>query len=1351
VLGVAVAVVAALLISFLTIDLGRIPGLKQAAEGYASRWIDRPLHIGKLEVRPARGEYVISDLVIDGLPGERPFFTAKTIYVSMSWRTVWQRQLAFDVRLYDWQMLIEKWSDPDRHNIPRLTGPPKDPNKPDTKGPFTFRTRSQAQRGTFIYEDHGTPWSVIAPNLSFDMAWSMFEKKYVGLAKFTKGTVRIQDFLPMSAEMTTRFALDGAEVTLPHIDLKTDGADTHVTGHLSFKRWPEQSYTLNSTIDFARMREIFFARETWKIGGQGHFAGVFNIYKDARGRNLSGDFTSDLATVDAFRFPNLHGSLVWLRDRFAVTHADADFCGGDTRFAYAIEPLGTPGGATQKFAADLERVDLRQLNQLFNLHGFELDGRARGRVAMAWPSGHLRQGVAGYGEVTAVPPDGVRLATATLATPLAFRGAAATSEFNPKQPLGPLPVGGDLAFRFDPEGVTFSESTVATPSTFVALKGRYDGKANFPFHVTSRDWQASDRLLAAIMTARGTPSDPVEVGGVGTFDGVMTETFDAPRVQGHFIADDMAAWKVVWGHGEGDVVIQDKYLDVTKGLMRRDSGTIRADGRFALGFPRADHGEEIRARISVRSWPLDDLRVAFNKNKEDWPIEGLIASSDLELHGLYGNDGLFGSGPMRLEHGKAWTEPFEVATGDLAFNGPTVDLTNMRIAKGTGALTGKGRVGWNKSYSFDAAGERIAVESLDFFKIERVPLTGVLSLNASGQGTFDAPYYRVHADAPDLSAGDQVIGHTRADITVENGTLTIDRLDAESNRLRAFSQGQVKLNDQYDTVFTARFEDASIDPYLKFITTNRKWSDFVHAVVFGEAKATGPLKDVARMQLEATINQGTLSLWDYELKNDGPIDFTIKDKKLAIGQFKLQGKDTKVALLGTMSMADSTADLRIVGDVNLAILDGPPDRTSSGNAKLDANIRGAFDSPVMSGTAEIKDGEFRYGILPRLTDITGTLTFDHNAINADGLRAKMGGGDVTFGGNVTLRLDEYRFDEYNLSATGQRMTVRYPEGFQSTVDATLSLTGPVRTPLLSGDIKVLKADYIKRIDPDVVALLGLAAAGGGAGAGEEFGLVQSPGQSLSYDINIHALPSTLRIDNKAGTHIEGGGDLHYSGPADRPSLIGMVDLNSGAVAWNGNRYVLRSGSIEFNNPNKIEPYFSAFAVTRPRAPGQTFEVSVSLAGTTSKLGLTLSADPWLSEYDIIRLLLGEAPGKEAAELRARNQSQELPSVMQSAAAQLLAAPISSRVGSAISALPGAPTVSISPVLADELNSATTARVTVGKQISSKAYIVYTRRLGIAGQNEFILLEYEESERLSWILSRNENQSFALEFRIRHVF
>jgi hypothetical protein len=65
----------------------------------------------------------------------------------------------------------------------------------------------------------------------------------------------------------------------------------------------------------------------------------------------------------------------------------------------------------------------------------------------------------------------------------------------------------------------------------------------------------------------------------------------------------------------------------------------------------------------------------------------------------------------------------------------------------------------------------------------------------------------------------------------------------------------------------------------------------------------------------------------------------------------------------------------------------------------------------------------------------------------------------------------------------------------------------------------------------------------------------------------------------------------------------------------------------------------------------------------------------------------------------------------------------------------------------------TARITLGKRISDRIYLTYSRTLSNTPtlQNEIILIEFDQNNQISWILSRNEDRSYALDFRIKHVF
>src|SRR5205085_712484 len=174
---------------------------------------------------------------------------------------------------------------------------------------------------------------------------------YHGEAVFTKGTVKIEDFVPMFASMKAQFVLDGPRVRLQEINLDTDGARTVTRGEVDFAHFPEMKFQVRSRVKFPRMREIFFRDERWQLMGDGDFNGTFHLYKG--GHDLAGTFASEMAGVDAYRFPNLYGSLHWTPTAFEVRDAGSKLYGGDAGFSYSIAPLGQKSTRpTARFAVD---------------------------------------------------------------------------------------------------------------------------------------------------------------------------------------------------------------------------------------------------------------------------------------------------------------------------------------------------------------------------------------------------------------------------------------------------------------------------------------------------------------------------------------------------------------------------------------------------------------------------------------------------------------------------------------------------------------------------------------------------------------------------------------------------------------------------------------------------------------------------------------------------------------------------------------------------------------------------------------------------------------------------------------
>ena len=210
-IGVAVAL-AVVLVSVITIDLG--PAVRLRAERAGSNWLDRPLHIGRLGIRLGLGQFVVEDLRIDGLnPGDEPSLVARHIEVGLTWGALLHREVLLDsIEMDEWRMVVESWEG-GRHSFPRFSGPPRPPRTGPAPVVTTLRA-VHAGRGEFVYRDHGTPWSVTAPNLDVVVTKG---GEYRGVARFDDGTISVRDYAPMRASLSTELPVSRADAApRPH-------------------------------------------------------------------------------------------------------------------------------------------------------------------------------------------------------------------------------------------------------------------------------------------------------------------------------------------------------------------------------------------------------------------------------------------------------------------------------------------------------------------------------------------------------------------------------------------------------------------------------------------------------------------------------------------------------------------------------------------------------------------------------------------------------------------------------------------------------------------------------------------------------------------------------------------------------------------------------------------------------------------------------------------------------------------------------------------------------------------------------------------------------------------------------
>jgi translocation and assembly module TamB len=946
------------------------------------------------------------------------------------------------------------------------------------------------------------------------------------------------------------------------------------------------------------------------------------------------------------------------------------------------------------------------------------------------------------------PPGNIATLTREMSAPQraeAERRGREWGEFSNHLPRAPVPLRAELDYTYGPEWIDIGPSRLATPETYVELEGRtaYGDRSRIDFHVTSADWQESDRTFAGVLTAFGLRTGVISVGGHGTFDGVMVESVRRPRIEGRFAGEQMRAFDVVWGSVAGRAVIQNSYTDVSDVVVGSGGAVMRVDGRFSLGFPRADGGEEINARIRLAGWPMTDLRHAFEL--DDYDVDGFF-TGEFHVFGPYLKP--LGFGQMTIARGVAYGESFETATAGVLLEGEGVRLDSLQIVKSSGRAIGAAWVGFDGTYSFNLDARGIPVDAVDMMRSTAVPtLSGRLDFVAGGSGTFERPRYDVRVTMSDFFVGDEGIGQVSGELNIIGEVLTL-KLEAASPRLAVSGAGRIEMTAGMNAELSFNVADTSLDPYVRAFSPGI--SPFTTAIASGRVRVTGQLANIDELVVEATVDGLDLRLFDYRLRNATPIQIALDRHAIRVTQMRLIGDETRLDITGVADLHDERIDLRATGDAGLGILQGfVPGIRSSGSASLEATFQGPMRNPAVTGTMLVEDGRIRHFDLPHaLENISGPVRFDTRGVRLDEVTARLGGGPVRFGGRIDI--EAYQPTRIDVTIMGEGMRLRFPAGMRSLVDADLSVQGSVESPTIAGTVQVRNALYTGQFDAGGgVFSLGPPSTPGAAGGGS-----LTPTAAARYDVRIVA-PSTLEIRNSTA-RLVANADLQLRGTVDRPLLFGRVEIVRGELSFEARRYQITRGTIDFNNPSRIEPFFDIETETRIRVPGETYRVIARAAGTMDRLTPTFEADPPLSEVEVLSLLFGDvAPGQDVEFRQYSTNVTPQEQLLRERATRALTGAISSEVGRVVEQTFGVDTFRLTPSLIDPNTQSSrfdpAARLTIGKRLSERLYLTYSRSVSSTTQDQIILLEYDQTDRLSWILSRNEDHTYALDIRMRHAF
>jgi outer membrane protein assembly factor BamA len=363
-----------------------------------------------------------------------------------------------------------------------------------------------------------------------------------------------------------------------------------------------------------------------------------------------------------------------------------------------------------------------------------------------------------------------------------------------------------------------------------------------------------------------------------------------------------------------------------------------------------------------------------------------------------------------------------------------------------------------------------------------------------------------------------------------------------------------------------------------------------------------------------------------------PTRLTIGQGRVQIAAWDWAGQGATLGVQGQVRLADREAAIRAGGRLDARMLTPflrAAGITLAGTLAPRLVVAGPLDAPRIDGEVTLSGGDLRLRE-PRIvaTEIKASATLSPTGARLTSLTGAINGGTLKGAGELDYGTD--RPTRLRLSGVFAGMGLEFPEGLSSELNADVTLaleqaTGEISGGV-SGEVTVLRSAYREPLSVVTgllsalrTATLTTVAAGG-----------DSLARRLTLDVRV-ITDADVDVDNNLA-RLQLGGDLRVIGTAAAPSLAGRALLREGGQLFlGGNVYRVDAGTIDFTNPDVIDPDMNVQATTR--AGGH--EIELTLAGTTENLDVTLRSvtEPELGQADVASLLLtgrvlAEVPGAE---------------------------------------------------------------------------------------------------------------------------
>jgi len=1208
------------------------------------------------------------------------------------------------------------------------------------------------RHGELLWDQRAIPLDFDVHDSGLEMDYSFLRERYDCKLLLGKVETRFDDYRPLAWMSSAEFSLGSTFVDVKSLRLNSGHSHIDANGRISDFRQPAVEVHYDALVDLSEAASISRRRDLR--------AGVVEV-KGSGNWSLKQFSTAGFASLRDFSWENEQASL-------KNASATADFTVTDGQIKLSkLQAKVLGGSVTGDAEIDnwLHNVFLSAAEKRIRRNAITSDNvavitavRPRSAKKNEVPEApkvqigviHLRlrdiadEDLAASLNTPAHPLKGFRpsgSAGGTLDARWAgtFHDAEIPFTFEltppPHAEPGTLPLAGHAQGSYDlaADSLQLLQFTLNTPASRVSASGALSTSSTLRLSVSTSNLEELRPLVVAL---HGPADLPFSVNGNATFNGMVGGTISSPTLTGTLVADDFdfrlpatartAAKEIHWDALAVSVQASWYGVALRGGSLHRGDTRADFDITAALDQGQFTADSPFSGRVALRNVDVTSTAALAGY---DVPVSGQ-ANVILQISGTRSQPEA--QGQIHVVNGAAYGESIAQFDAELRLAGDDAGLNNIRLLHDDAIVTG------NAAYNSATRAAKLDIEgrNFDLSAIRQIQLDG-LSIEGRGDftlhvgGSSEAPEIKSTVALHGLTFDHELSGDLNLEAASQSGVLHVTG-QSQFPRGSLAIDGTVQLHGDYPASFSARMNDLDLDPvwraYLRGELTG-------HSAVAGSVTMRGPLRYPGQWVLRGDLSGVALDVEYAKLHNQDAVIMSYANQTLNFEQVHMVGEGTDITGQGTVKF-DAAREVNLTADgrLDLKLLDSfDPNLTAAGIVTVNMSVGGTWSRPSPQGRLQIADASFAYAGMPSgLTATNGSLLFSRDQFHIENLSAHTGGGTLDFKGDATIFNRQLNF---NLTATGKEVRLRYPPGVSSTANTELHWVGTRAASTVSGQIMVTKlavtpnfdfSSYLER-SRQITSITPAS----------------SPLYNVKLDIQVQTSPE-LQMKT-AVARLSGDADLRLRGSVAHPAVLGRADILEGEASFNGTKFRLERGDITFANPITIDPILNLEASTHVR----NYDLAITVTGTPDQPGglrVSYRSEPPLPQSDIIALLALGRTNEESEQLQ--EQSGQTAFTDQ-ASAIILNQAINSTVSSRIQKLFGVSRIKIDPQgLTTETNpTARGPQVTIEQQFANNVSLTYSTNVSQSSQ-QIIQGEYFFTRNLSAVGTRDQNGVVSFDLRIR---